>query len=340
MQINAQSNSPRSYNAYKLNDSLQIDGQAKEKAWERAPWSSDFIDIQGELTPRYNTRFKMLWDVNHLYVYVRMEEPHIWGTLKQRDTVVFYNNDFEMFIDPDGDTHNYMEIEINALNTVWDLFLTKPYREAGRVLNHWDINGLKSAVSYQGTLNDPSDTDTSWSIEFAIPWKALKEGGGPPPENNFWRINFSRVQWQHDLVANRYMRRRDSLGNYLEESNWVWSPQGVINMHEPEHWGYVYFSPLGVSEQQNQQFTIPEDEKIKWKMYKVYRAQKAYYRERRKWAKDLKSLQLDPLLQERKLMQPTIELHATGWNLSIRSPFSNDLLIIREDGYFKTITNL
>jgi len=338
-QIKAQSIAPRSYTAYRINDSLHIDGNAEELAWKLAPWSSNFTDIQGELTPLYHTQFKMLWDAKHLYVYVHMEEPHIWGTLKQRDTVVFYNNDFEMFIDPDGDTHNYMEIEINALNTVWDLFLTKPYREAGQVLNHWDITGLESAISYQGTLNNPSDTDDSWSLELAIPWKALKEGGGPPPENNFWRINFSRVQWQHELVDNRYLRLKDSLGNYVEESNWVWSPQGVINMHEPEHWGYVYFSSQDISKQSNQGFVVPIDEKIKWKMYQVYRAQKVYYRKNRHWARDLKSLQLDPLQVEGKLLQPTFEVHATGWNLSIGSPFTSDLLIIREDGYFKKITN-
>lgn len=31
------------------------------------------------------------------------------------------DNDFEVFLDPDGDNHNYYEIEINAHNTVWDL---------------------------------------------------------------------------------------------------------------------------------------------------------------------------------------------------------------------------
>jgi hypothetical protein len=30
---------------------------------------------------------------------------------------------------------NYSELEINALNTVWDLFINKPYREKNVVLN-------------------------------------------------------------------------------------------------------------------------------------------------------------------------------------------------------------
>lgn len=64
----------------------------------------------------------MLWDETYFYIYAEMEEPHVWGTLKERDTVIFYNNDFEVFIDATGDTHNYYELEVNALNTAWDLF--------------------------------------------------------------------------------------------------------------------------------------------------------------------------------------------------------------------------
>lgn len=335
----AQSIIPKSYTAYAINEPLHIDGTATERSWELAPWSSDFIDIEGDLTPSYNTRLKMLWDAENLYVFVQMEEPHIWGTLKQRDTVIFYNNDFEIFIDPDGDTHNYIEVEVNALNTIWDLFLTKPYREGGRVLNHWDLKGLQSAVSFQGTLNNASDIDTSWSVELAIPWKALKEAGGPPPENNFWRINFSRVQWQFDLIDKRYQRKKDATGKYLPEYNWVWSPQGVINMHEPEHWGYVFFSSINIAEQKKNHFEIPKDEKIKWKLYSLYRAQKAHYRKHQKWATSIEMLPLDELIIEGKLLQPRLELHASGWNISVRSPFTSDLLIIREDGDFIKLTN-
>lgn len=338
LEISAQSITPKTYTAYTVSDSITIDGLAKEKSWELAPWSSEFVDIKGHERPLYNTQLKMLWDTNYLYVYVQMEEPHIWGTLKKRDTVIFYNNDFEIFIDPDGDTHNYMELEINALNTLWDLFLTKPYREGGKVLDHWDIKGLISAVSYQGTLNDATDVDTSWSLELAIPWEALREGGGPIPEDNFWRINFSRVQWQFELEQNRYTRKRDSAGKYLDEFNWVWSPQGVVNMHEPEHWGYVYFSSNSISKTGHKDFQIPKDEKIKWEMYKLYRAQKAYYHNHQHWASSISDLELETLRVEGALLQPELQLHDTGYNITVKSPFTSNLLIIREDGYFTTKT--
>ena len=37
--------------------------------------------------------------------------------LTKHDAVIFHDNDFEVFIDPDGDNHEYYELELNALNT-------------------------------------------------------------------------------------------------------------------------------------------------------------------------------------------------------------------------------
>ena len=47
--------------------------------------------------------------------------------------VLYSKNDFEIFLDPDGDTHNYYELEVNAFETEWDLLLLKPYHNADKV---------------------------------------------------------------------------------------------------------------------------------------------------------------------------------------------------------------
>ncbi len=36
-------------------------------------------------------------------------------------------------------------------------------------------------------------------------------------------------------------KKTDADGRRLPENNWVWSPQMAIDMHRPEHWGYVFF---------------------------------------------------------------------------------------------------
>jgi len=255
---------PKTKVVYKTNRAVTIDGEAKETDWKKISWSDDFIDIEGAQKPMYKTQIKMLWDEAFFYVFVKMEEPHVWASLKERDTIVYYNNDFEIFIDPDGDTHNYYELELNAFNTLWDLFLTKPYREGTTVLNDWTATGLKSAIKINGTLNNSKDIDQGWNIEMAIPWAVFRTAYNENivPRDKFWRINFSRVNWDFDLVDGTYRRKRNDEGKFLKEYNWVWSPMGVINMHEPEKWGYVYFSSEEPGE--TEVFEIPNDERIKW----------------------------------------------------------------------------
>lgn len=236
---------PEHYIVTRTYDTLVIDGLANENSWENAVFTNNFMDIEGVKIPKYNTKIKMLWDDAFLYVYSEMEEPHIWGNLKQRDTIIYYNNDFEVFVDPSGDGINYGEIEINALNTVWDLFLNKPYKLGGKADFTWNLDSLKSAVKVYGTLNNPSDIDSLWTLELAIPLKPLidlkNDPKTMPKEGEQWRLNFSRVEWDHDIIDGKYDRKKEN-GHYLKEYNWVWSNQKKITMHEPEKWGFLQFT--------------------------------------------------------------------------------------------------
>ncbi|MND49199.1 hypothetical protein D3C80_401380 [compost metagenome] len=183
----------------------------------------------------------MLWDEKGLYIFAELEEPHLQGTITKHDAVIFQDNDFEVFIDPDNDELNYYEIEVNTLNTIWDLMLSKPYRKGGKPDNSWTATGLKTAVKLNGTLNNPADTDKGWSVEMMIPWKAFKENR-VPAINEIWKMNFSRVQWDFEVKDGKYVKKKDpESGKELPEYNWVWSNMGVINMHIPESWGKVTF---------------------------------------------------------------------------------------------------
>ncbi|WP_308991335.1 carbohydrate-binding family 9-like protein [Mariniflexile litorale] len=332
----AQSNkkiTPKTFVAYKTLEKIVIDGDGSDTSWGKAEWSDVFMDIEGVIKPKYKTQVKMLWDDNYYYILAKLEEPHVWASLKQRDTIIFYNNDFEVFIDPDNDTQNYYELEINALNTVWDLFINKPYREEGNVvLNDWTLTGLKSAVKINGTINNPLDIDTGWVLEMAIPWTAYKTSyyHENVPKDDFWRVNFSRVNWQHTVTNGKYQLKKDTNGKFLPEYNWVWSPMGVVNMHEPEKWGYVYFSSneIGVKDT----FSIPQEEIAKWELYSLYRAQKDYYKTHKSWATSLDSISKEEIIINDKTLSPILENHASGFNLSVKSPFSNKILIIKEDG--------
>jgi hypothetical protein len=263
---------PKGYVCHRLTEPAAVDGALGDKGWAAVPWSEAFVDIEGDRrpAPRHRTRVKMAWDDQALYVAAELQEPHVWGTLTEHDAVIFHDNDFELFLDPDGDNHAYGELELNALNTTWDLLLTKPYKDGGKAVNAWEVTGLKTAVKVDGTLNDPRDTDTGWTVEVRWPWAGLRElaGGVPPKDGDRWRINFSRVEWDVTVEGGKYKKVPNR-----PEHNWVWSPQGVIDMHRPERWGYLQFSTAAAG---TVAFRPDPDWEARDLLHRVYYAQRAY----------------------------------------------------------------
>lgn len=262
---------PRSYVVTYTPTPPVIDGDINDAAWQQAAWTEDFRDIEGDLKPDppLRTRAKMLWDDSCLYIAAEISDPNVWAYLKHHDDIVFRDNDFEVFIDPNNTTHQYFELEFNAINTVFDLFLNKPYRNGGNAMINWDAPGLRSATKVGGTLNDPADKDKGWTIEIAIPFRALILGNErrPPVDGALWRINFSRVEWDTKAVNGKYVKLKDAAGHNLPEHNWVWSPQGVINMHFPERWGYLLFSKQTANPPA---FVLPYAEKQRQYLWLIY----------------------------------------------------------------------
>ncbi len=277
---------------------VDVDGRLDETTWADADWTEVFGDIEGasKPAPRFRTRVQMLWDDAYLYIGAYLEEPHVWATLTARDSIIFQDNDFEVFVDPDGDTHAYYELEMNALNTVWDLLLVKPYRDGGPAVHAWDIQGLKTGVNVLGTLNDPSDRDKAWTVEIALPFAVLKEciPGKPerPAAGDQWRVNFSRVEYRVETDGGAYIKVKDAgTGKPLPEDNWTWTPQGVINIHYPEMWGYVQFSSKTPGKGR-EKFDRRADEKVKWALRRIYYAEWAHFYENSGFGADIGALGL------------------------------------------------
>lgn len=324
----------KKYVSQKVSTDFTIDGKANETAWHTAQWSSSFVNINdnGE-TPHLDTRFKMLWDSLNLYVYVQMEEPHVWAKLKKRDTVIFYDNDIELFIDPNGDTHQYYEIEINAFNTLWDLLLTRPYRDKGVAINNWDINGGEFATHIEGTINDPSDQDDFWAVEMALPWSVLKElntKGLKPKAGDVWRMNFSRVQWDTETVMGGYRKSiNPETGKNLPEKNWVWSRQRAINMHEPEYWGEILFAD-GTNDLSG--FTTDELAEARQFIYGIHRQQKLYKYNNGQSTEDKNKLSKTNTWRDGSPIEWAISLHGERQVISVKIPGSSEILYLDETG--------
>ncbi len=325
---------PRQMVCHRATGAIAVDGRLDEPGWQAVEWSAPFVDIDGVRPVRHRTQVKLLWDDRALYIAARLDEPDLWATITTRDAVIFQDHDFEVFLDPGGDTHGYYELEVNALGTPWDLLLVQPYRDGGPAVHGWDIAGLQVGVDVRGTLNRPGDTDEGWVVELALPWESLKEaapGRRAPRDGEQWRLNFSRVQWTLDVVDGAYRKRLDpATGRPLPEDNWVWSPQGAIEMHMPERWGFLQFSdaPAGTK---TVAFVEDRNDRVKWALRRLYYRQRSHRAAHGRYATDLAALRADDIRVEGLDFRPTLQVTPSLYEITAPG-FDGATVHIRQDG--------
>ncbi len=325
---------PEKYVAYKTETPVTVDGELTEGEWGNVEWTKAFNDLEGDKKPAplYSTKAKMLWDDNYFYFAAELVEPHIWATLKDHDDIILHNNDFELFIDPDGDTHNYCEIEMNALTTVWDLMLTRPYRDKPKVVDSWHVYGLKKAVKIYGTLNDPSDIDDKWTLELAIPWKVMEElsnHSGAPLNGEQWRVNLMRVNHKIDISNGEYKRKVNPETNKpFPNFNWIWVVSGNSGCHAPELWGFVQFSD---SKTRDDSFIDDKNDDVKWALRQIYYRQRAFQKEYNEYASNNKQLKSEDLKVAGINFNPEISVMNNKWEAKQKG-FNEKMVYIRWDG--------
>jgi hypothetical protein len=253
------------YTAHRTRGPVAVDGRLDEGDWKAAPRSPRFSDLVRGAPGIHDTRAAVLWDAEHLYVGYWVEEPFVEGTLTERDSLIYENNDVELFV---AGRDAYYELEINSLGTIYEVFFVweEAYEKAGYARmpefdragpgvrsfrgvgfkNHprgprigfwrWDLPGLRTAVHVDGTVNDNRDRDRGWTVEIAIPWTGLAllarpdRRALPPKDGDVWRMDFSRF--------NQYKEAPPA----QDPGGWAWSPHGAWDSHIPEVFPYVSFS--------------------------------------------------------------------------------------------------
>jgi hypothetical protein len=262
------------YEVYRIDQPIHIDGKLDDPVWQLAKPSRSFVDLISGQSTRYETRVKVLWDDDYLYFGYAIEEPDVQAQFTKRDSPIWQENDVELFIAGDD---AYYELEINARGTLYEgLFVWQDRYESANYVeiaeldrrregvkwqsfngvglkNHprglrwaflgWDLPGLRSAVSIQGTLNDASDQDQGWTVELAIPWRSLgvlnrtAAKNLPPQEGDVWRVDVSRFN------------KQKAPGEPRDSGGWAWSHHGVWDSHIPECFTYLILRESKIGDQ-------------------------------------------------------------------------------------------
>jgi len=256
------------YTCYKASAPITIDGNLDKAVWRHVPKSHRFVDLVTGEPGFFDTRMACLWDEKALYIGFWIEEPQVRATLTERDSFIWFDNDVEVFL---GGDDCYYEFEINALNTVYEVFfiyqdalkkgsrfdrpefdlytrnvdVLSGFQDASRIGKHhrgkrwafmdFDFPGLQTAVKVDGRINDPSTIDKGWTVELAFPWagmpKLFANRSFPPSEGDTLRASFSRFE------ALRYHGKTVS-----ESAAWALNEHGVYDSHIPECFSYLHFT--------------------------------------------------------------------------------------------------
>lgn len=247
-----------------------LSGCLDDPVWQAAQKSPRFVDMATGRPALLDTRCAVLWDDCCLYIGFWVDEPYPTARQTERDSLIFRENDIEVFIDG-GDC--YYEFEVNALNTVYEVFFvwkdayTKGSRfdkaefdllsrdavtfggNFDRTEEHfwrgthprglrwafldWDFPGLRTAVHVDGRLNDRSVSSHGWTVELAFPWAGMSElahGRSIPPQDG--------DVWK--LFLGRF--QKIELGDNEVQAAWCVTPHGVYDTHKTEHFTPVRFS--------------------------------------------------------------------------------------------------
>jgi hypothetical protein len=235
-------------------------------SWASASWSERFVDMVDGRPAQYDSRAAALATPAGLRVAMWSEDPYPSATQTERDSIVFADNDVELFLDFGW---GYYELEINAFGTVYevmhvwrDTFSASPFaddhsfslldpavftfggdydrrpssfwhgthpRGVRIVSTAYDFPGLLTAVRVDGRLNDDAFTSRGWSAELLLPWAELTRlSGGVITSDGEWSMPAFIGRFQHLQI-----------GGVSHTAAWCLRAHGVMDTHQPEQFALL-----------------------------------------------------------------------------------------------------
>jgi hypothetical protein len=252
--------------AHWTNQPPSLDGSLASPPWAESERSPLFVDMETGNPALLQTEAAVLWDQDRLYCGFWVQEPYPTASLTERDSIIFLENDVELFIDG-GDC--YYELEINALGAIYEVFFIwkdafhrfdsqtfdvhhpRAYTFGGDfdrtpatfwdgthprgirwAFRDWDMPGLEVRTHVEGTLNSQESPSVGWTAEIAIPWASLailSNGRTVPPEpGDIWKMFLGRFQ-------------QLPIGSRNVQAAWCVSPHGKYDTHMPERFTPIQF---------------------------------------------------------------------------------------------------
>jgi hypothetical protein len=210
------------YNALKTPVPVQVDGRLDDPIWSVVPKVGPFVNNRDGSPSPLRTEAWITYDDDYLYFAFRVWDTNIWATMDQRDQHLWTEEVVEVFLQADPAHPSYIELEVNPLGAMLDIFLLDirkplPYES-------WNSARLKWAVQVDGTV-DGQPGDREWTCEIALPMEDVVTAPNLPPKpGDRWRMNLYRVEAKPEPAA------------------LAWAPTRRPDFHVPSMFGDLVFT--------------------------------------------------------------------------------------------------
>jgi len=244
---NAQTSSPDEIHAYKIDQSIKLDGNLNESVWQEAIRIANFTqrELNEGKPATERTEVAILYDEENLYIGVWCydDEPSkIVAQKMKRDFNYSTDDNFKFIIDTYGDKRNGYWIVTNPNGARFDALV----QDNGNSVNRaWDgVWNVKTRITAKG-----------WFVEFEIPFSTLKFNA---KDSQVWGINFERnikrkreqVLWQgwsrdYDIRQVSRAGKLKGIKGVSEVTLVELKPYGIAGVENNEDSGSNFTSNVG-----------------------------------------------------------------------------------------------
>jgi cellulose/xylan binding protein with CBM9 domain len=210
------------YEVHRATSPIKVDGKVDDSAWTKAPVIRNFVNNSDGSESSYKTEARVLYDDNFLYFAFRAVDANIWSTMKRRDQHLWEEEVVEVFLQADPNQPSYIELEVNPLGAMLDIYLLGPRKPIH--YESWNSEKLRWGVHVDGTV-DGKAGDREWTCEMALPMEDIVTAPHRPPQpGDRWRMNLYRAE------------------SLPKPGSLAWSPTLQDDFHIPKRFGEIMFA--------------------------------------------------------------------------------------------------
>jgi hypothetical protein len=211
---------------------IVADGKMDEASWADAQVCSfDYFFRMDQPADEQKSAFRMLWDDQNLYLFYDFEDTSLTARETQYDGRPYLDDCAEFFCLPVPDSlYMHYGFEVNMWKVRYDYIVLWQFYN-NRTVFIPDYNPeYEVGVTYDGTINDDTDVDKGWTMEFIIPLRVFRGF-------NTW--NLTGQQWAFQAVR----QDRNKVDDRFRSTSTLFPTYDVqLDVHPPYRFGLMEFT--------------------------------------------------------------------------------------------------